>query len=149
MRNLDSRISPLVRIMRSGSGTWIFPLKTKYVVTDGFGARAVPIAGASSDHKGVDLSTAYGASIYAADGGIVTFSGYQGSYGRLVKIDHGGGYETWYAHCSELLVKVGEDVYQGKVIAKVGSSGRSTGPHLHFEVHYKGVAFDPLSLYKR
>ena len=134
---------------RSGSGTWIFPLKTKYVVTDGFGARAVPIAGASSDHKGVDLSTAYGASIYAADGGIVTFSGYQGSYGRLVKIDHGGGYETWYAHCSELLVKVGEDVYQGKVIAKVGSSGRSTGPHLHFEVHYKGVAFDPLSLYKR
>ncbi len=133
---------------RSGTGTWIFPLKTKYTISDYFGPRVAPIAGASTNHTGVDLATPGGSPIYAADGGTVTYAGYRGSFGLLVIVNHGGMWETWYAHCSSVLVKVGEDVYQGKVIARVGSTGRSTGNHLHFEVRYKGTPLDPLSLFR-
>ena len=134
--------------IRDGTGTWIFPIKTKYIISDAFGYRAVPIAGASSNHTGVDLSCPGGTPIYAADGGTVTFAGRRGSYGLMVIINHGGMWETWYAHCSQLLVKAGEEVYQGKVIARVGSTGLSTGDHLHFEARYKGTPIDPMSLYR-
>lgn len=133
---------------RSGTGTWIFPLKTKYTISDNFGYRVAPIAGASTNHSGVDLATPNGSPIYAADGGTVTYAGWRGTYGLLVIVNHGGNWETWYAHCSSVLVKVGEDVYQGKVIARVGSTGRSTGSHLHFEVRYNGTPLDPLSLFR-
>ena len=108
-----------------------------------------PTAGASTNHKGIDIACAYGTPIYAADGGTVTFAGRRGAYGMLIIINHGGGYETYYAHESEILVKVGEEVYQGKVIGKVGSTGVSTGPHCHFEIHYQGTPLNPLAFYGR
>lgn len=89
------------------------------------------------------MAKATGSSIKAADGGTVIYSGYYGSYGYLIEIDHGGGFTTRYAHCSELLVSKGEKVYQGQVIAKVGSTGYSTGPHLHFEVRKYGTTLNP------
>ena len=134
---------------RSGSGTWLFPIKARYIISDYFGYRVAPTAGASTNHKGIDVACAYGTPIYAADGGTVTFAGRRGAYGLLIIISHGGGYESWYGHESEIDVKVGEEVYQGKVIGKVGSTGVSTGPHVHFEIHYQGTPLNPLLFYDR
>lgn len=94
-------------------------------------------------HKGIDIAKSSGSDIVAADGGTIVFSGALGSYGNLIEIDHGNGYRTKYAHCSRLLVGVGTKVYKGQSIAKVGSTGRSTGPHLHFEVLKNGVNLNP------
>lgn len=97
-------------------------------------------------HAGIDIAGAMGSDILAADGGTVVYAGYNANgYGNLVKIDHGNGMQTWYAHNSELLVSVGDKVYQGQTIAKLGNTGRSTGPHCHFEVRINGSAVDPLS----
>lgn len=96
-------------------------------------------------HTGLDLGIAEGTSIYASRNGTVVYSGYCGSYGNLVRIDHGGGLETYYAHCSKLIVTEGQQVETGQVIAEVGSTGNSTGPHLHFEVRVNGQAQNPLS----
>lgn len=123
---------------KQGTGTFIYPV-TGAKLTSTFGSRW------GSTHTGVDLACPTGTKIRASDGGTVTFAGYSGSYGYLVKIDHGGGYETYYAHCSKLLVKAGEKVYQGQHIANVGSTGRSTGPHVHFEVRYLGVPKNPFN----
>ncbi len=95
-------------------------------------------------HNGLDLACPTGTRIGAADGGTVIYSGYSGSYGYVVKINHGGGIVTIYAHCSKLLVKKGDRVYQGQHIANVGSTGRSTGPHCHFEVQVNGTPRNPL-----
>ena len=85
-------------------------------------------------HSGTDFALAQGSDIYAADGGTVYFAGNCGGYGNLVKIDHGNGMQTYYAHCSSILVSQGQKVRRGERIALVGSTGNSTGPHLHFEV---------------
>ena len=103
------------------------------------------IFGATRYHSGIDISCAYGTSIKAADGGKVTFSGYKGAYGNLVIITHDNGQQTYYGHCSSLLVSTGTRVYQGQVIARVGSTGRSTGNHCHFEVRVGGSAVNPLN----
>ncbi len=96
-------------------------------------------------HEGVDLSAPEGTPIYAADNGTVTYAEFNnGGYGYMVKIDHGNGLETCYAHCSELLVEVGQVVSKDDLIAKVGNTGRSTGAHLHFEVRQEGIAIDPM-----
>lgn len=95
-------------------------------------------------HLGVDFGMALGSSIYAADGGTVIFTGWSGSYGNLVKIDHGNGIITYYAHCSRILASQGQTVKKGETIAKVGSTGNSTGPHLHFEVRVNGQNVNPL-----
>lgn len=94
-------------------------------------------------HYGIDIANSTGTPIYAADGGTVTRVAYAGSYGNLVVIDHGNGYETRYAHCSGFDVVVGQEVSQGQQIARMGSTGRSTGPHLHFEIRLDGQALDP------
>ncbi len=94
-------------------------------------------------HTGIDLALAQGNPICAADSGIVIFSGYSGGYGNLVKIDHGNGMQTNYAHCSQLLVSQGQQVERGEEIALVGSTGNSTGPHLHFEVVIDGSCVNP------
>ena len=123
---------------KQGTGTFIYPV-TGAKLTSRFGMRWGRM------HYGIDLAIATGTKIRASDGGTVIFSGYSGSYGYVVKIDHGGGFVTVYAHCSKLHVKVGEKVYQGQHIANVGSTGRSTGPHCHFEVQYLGVQKNPLN----
>ncbi len=107
------------------------------VITSRFGWRS------SGYHYGVDLATPVGTDIVAAESGVVTYAAWCGNYGYLVKIQHTGGYETRYAHCSKLLVNVGDEVVQGNVIAKVGSTGRSTGPHLHLEIRYEDAPLNP------
>ena len=97
----------------------------------------------SSAHTGLDIATSKGTSIVAAAAGTVSFAGYKGSYGNLLVIDHGNGVQTYYAHCNTLNVSVGTKVSQGQFIATVGSTGNSTGPHLHLEVRVNGVAYNP------
>lgn len=126
--------------LRVGTGTFINPLRGSYI-TSRFGSRY--IFGRTSFHTGLDMAKGYGSTISAADGGTVVFAGYNGSYGYMVEIDHGGGYTTRYAHCSKFYVKKGDKVYQGQAIAAVGSSGVSTGAHCHFEVRKYGVAQNP------
>ena len=96
-----------------------------------------------SKHTGLDIAASTGTKIKAAAGGTVTFSGYKGSFGYMVVINHGNGIETYYAHCSKLYVKAGQQVNQGEVIAAVGNTGNSTGPHLHLEIRVNGVAYNP------
>ena len=96
-----------------------------------------------SRHTGLDIAAPTGTKIKAAAGGTVTFSGYKGSFGYMVVINHGNGIETYYAHCSKLYVKAGQQVNQGDRIAAVGNTGNSTGPHLHLEVRINGVAYNP------
>jgi len=100
-------------------------------------------------HNGIDIAGPVGTYIRAADGGIVTFSGWDGGFGNIVRINHENGYSTWYAHNSANLVRVGERVAQGQVIARMGSTGSSTGSHLHFEVRRNGVPVDPWPLINR
>lgn len=108
-----------------------------------FGRRVDPFTGHTAFHEGLDFTAAVGTPIYAAAGGVVTVSEQMPDYGKIIKISHGSGMETRYAHASELLVKVGEVVKKGQLIARVGSTGRSTGPHLHFEVRRDGAPLDP------
>ena len=96
-----------------------------------------------SSHPGLDISAPKGTAIKAAASGTVTFSGYKGSYGNMIVISHGNGVQTYYAHCSALYLSAGASVSQGQVIAAVGSTGNSTGPHLHLEVRVNGVAYNP------
>ena len=109
-------------------------------ITSRFGSISRVRTGA---HTGLDIATKTGTPIAAAASGTVTYSGYQGALGYLIKISHGNGVETYYGHCSKLYAKVGDQVNQGDIIAAVGSTGNSTGPHLHLEVRVNGVAYNP------
>lgn len=120
------------------------PLINTYVSAP-YGNRLDPITGGHEFHKGIDLNGETGDPIHAAADGIVVRSGYDtGGYGNVVDIDHGNGYATRYGHCSKLLVKVGDLVHAGDVIANVGSTGHSTGSHLHFEVWMHGAPVNPM-----
>lgn len=109
-------------------------------ISSRFGARS---SIRSSAHTGLDIAASKGTTIVAAAAGTVTFSGYKGSYGNLLVITHSNGVQTYYGHCSKLYVSAGTKVSQGQAIAAVGSTGNSTGPHLHFEVRINGVAYNP------
>ncbi|MBU1213883.1 MAG: M23 family metallopeptidase [Gammaproteobacteria bacterium] len=109
-----------------------------------FGWRIDPFTGKNAMHEGVDYMVPVGTPVYASAGGVVVFAGMHPQYGNMVEIDHGNQIITRYAHASKLLVKVGEVVRRGHEIAKVGSTGRSTGNHLHFEVRYRGTAQNPV-----
>ena len=122
-----------------GSGKYIWPLKDSFTQSSGFGSRW------GRQHKGIDLAVSVGTTVYAADGGTVVEAQYSGSYGNVVMIDHQNGQETRYAHNSKLLVKKGDKVYQGQPIAKSGNTGRSTGPHVHFEIRINGEPRNPLN----
>ena len=115
-------------------------------VTSGFGERFHPILGYARMHKGVDLAASYGAPIAAAGPGKVVSAGWAGGYGREVVIAHGGGIQTRYGHMSRLAAQVGQMVSQGQVIGYVGSSGLSTGPHVHYEVLKNGRPVNPMSV---
>ena len=97
----------------------------------------------TSKHTGLDIGASTGTKIKACADGTVTFSGYKGSYGYMVVINHGNGIETYYAHCSKLYANVGDKISQGDVIAAVGNTGNSTGPHLHLEIRVNGIAYNP------
>lgn len=112
-------------------------------LSSSFGWRKNPVNGKNTMHEGLDFAAPWGAPIIASSGGMVTHAGPLGAYGNMVEIDHGNGLLTRYAHVSKLLVKAGELVNQGQQIAKVGSTGRSTGAHLHFEVRMADYPLDP------
>ena len=125
------------------TGTFRWPISGR--ITSYFGGRSSPGGIGSTNHQGIDIAGSYGIPVYAADGGTVTYAGWMGGYGYLVQIDHGNGYVTRYGHNSSLTVSVGEHVYKGQQIARVGSTGNSTGNHCHFEIRYNGVARNPLN----
>lgn len=108
-----------------------------------YGWRIDPFTGQKAFHEGLDFTANVGTAIRAAADGIVTMAEVSGGYGNMVRIDHGAGLETRYGHASKLLVKAGERVVKGQEIAEVGSTGRSTGPHLHYEIRLNGDALDP------
>jgi murein DD-endopeptidase MepM/ murein hydrolase activator NlpD len=118
-------------------------------VSSAFGWRADPMNGQARFHKGTDIALAYGHEVQAAASGRVAFVGERPGYGLTVVIDHGAGLETRYAHLSGYSVRVGDEVGSGQIVARSGNSGRSTGPHLHFEVTQGGKAIDPKSMAKR
>ena len=114
------------------------------VVNSGFGARSDPINGLPSVHEGVDISTARSEPVLATADGIVLRSGWAGEYGKAIAILHGDRYETLYGHLEQTLVAEGQQVHRGDRVGLVGSTGRSTGPHLHYEVHVDGHPVNPL-----
>lgn len=126
-----------------GDIKFIWPCPASSRITSKFGARSSPTEGASSNHKGIDIGAPTGSNILAAAAGEVVVSTYSYSAGNYVMINHGGGVYTVYMHASKLLCKVGDSVKQGAVIAKVGSTGYSTGPHLHFGVRLNGTYVNP------
>ncbi len=126
-----------------GNISFIWPCPSSSRITSGFGGRSSPTEGASSNHKGIDIGASSGSDIVAAADGTVAISTYSYSAGNYIMINHGGGVSTVYMHCSKLLVSVGETVKKGQVIAKVGSTGYSTGPHLHFGVRVNGAYVNP------
>ena len=137
---IQQRLAAAQGIVR-GTGRFIFPTNGR--ITSRFGNRIHPILGYRRFHAGIDFGASYGTTIRAADSGQVIFAGWYGGYGLAVIVNHGNGLTTLYAHTSRLLVSEGTYVQQGQAIATVGSSGLSTGPHLHFEVRRNGAPIDP------
>lgn len=125
-------------------GKMAWPVIGHYSISSFFGGRIDPISGVESYHKGMDIPAPEGALVIAAASGTVVRSEYNPSYGNLVVIDHGGGILSYYAHNSKLIAKVGQSVAKGETIAEVGTTGYSTGNHLHFEVQVNGTFVDPL-----
>lgn len=126
----------------SGNGTFTHPCPGGYI-SSGFGYRTQPIAGASTNHKGIDFAAATGTPIYAAAAGTVISAGYAGNAGNLLVISHGNGLLTYYMHCNAIYVSAGQKVSKGQNVAAVGTTGNSTGPHLHFQVMLNGTPVNP------
>ena len=127
----------------SGNGTFTHPCPGYSRISSEFGWREAPIAGAGNNHKGMDLAAPTGTPIYAAASGTVTTARYSSSAGNWVVINHGNGLQTYYMHASALYVSEGQTVSKGQNIAAVGSTGQSTGPHLHFQVMQNGTPVNP------
>lgn len=134
--------TPAVQQNYSG-GAMHWPLAVRGTITSPYGSRRDPMTGVSTFHQGLDIAAPKGTAVYAAADGTVIFSGYRNSYGNVVMIDHGGGIVTVYAHNSSLVASKGQTVKKGQVISKVGSTGYSTGNHLHFEVRKNGSTVNP------
>ena len=128
----------------TGTGSLTHPVPGA-AITSGFGGRVAPTAGATTGHDGIDYGAGYGAAVYAADSGTVITAQYNSARGNYIVINHGNGMQTWYQHLSSMNVTVGQTVARGQVIGNVGTTGISTGPHLHFEVHVGGVPVNPLN----
>ena len=132
-RGLQDEVVPAGRPITSG---WL----SSY-----FGMRADPFTGKNEMHKGVDFAGKLGSNVVAVASGVITWAGRRYGYGNLVEVNHGNGYSTRYGHNEKISVKVGDAVKKGQIIAKMGSTGRSTGPHVHFEVLHNGKQVDPMS----
>ncbi len=120
----------------------IMPIQARYIGS-GFGSRVDPIAGVGAQHEGIDFVADTGTPVIASAGGVVTVAEFHPAYGYMIDIDHGNDFSSRYAHLSKLNVKLGQVIKRGQEIAQSGNTGRSTGPHLHFEVRYRGVAQNP------
>ena len=127
----------------NATGSFLWPVASYVYVSSRFGLRVHPITGEKKSHTGIDIASNQGTAVYASDGGSVTLAGWNGGYGNCIMIDHGNGYVTLYGHLSSISVSVGQTVSQGATIGAVGSTGNSTGPHLHFEVLKNGTRIDP------
>ena len=132
-------------VVYRGNGKFAWPSASSTRITSNFGYRIHPIFGTKKLHRGLDIGAAAGTNVLAAESGVVLTAGYNSSYGYYITINHGSGYVTLYAHNSKLLVKSGDTVSRGQVIAKCGSTGNSTGPHIHFEVQVNGKLVNPLN----
>lgn len=147
-----SSVSELLQVIGGRSGTMAaFP--DKWPVQGGeisspYGSRVGPIEGGYEWHQGIDIAVDFGAPVYASAAGKVEQAGWNGGYGRYVRINHGNGYESAYGHMSSLAVEAGQRVAKGEIIGFVGSSGYSTGPHIHYEVLVDGQAVDPYYMLK-
>ena len=147
--SVTPRTEPVAAVVAVGTAEGVEGARGRFIwpcagqITSPFGARH--IFGTDGTHTGLDIADRQGAAIAAAADGTVCFAGPCGTYGQLVKVDHGNGFVTYYAHCSALLVSVGDWVAQGETIAEMGSTGRSTGPHCHFEIRWLGTPLDPLA----
>jgi murein DD-endopeptidase MepM/ murein hydrolase activator NlpD len=127
----------------NANGSFLWPVASYVYVSSRFGLRIHPITGVQKTHTGMDIASNQGTAVYASDGGTVTLAGWNGGYGNCIMIDHGNGYVTLYGHLSAINVSQGQTVSQGETIGLVGSTGNSTGPHLHFEVLQNGTRIDP------
>jgi murein DD-endopeptidase MepM/ murein hydrolase activator NlpD len=147
-KDLEIREAEITRILESykygnaPGDKFMWPVAGR--IASGFGMRRHPILGTMRMHAGIDLIAPSGALVKAADGGQIIQAGYDGAYGYSIVVYHGGGFATWYAHLSRILVAVGQNVSRGEVIGLVGATGWATGPHLHFEVRINGAAQNPL-----
>ena len=150
VKKLEQSSAEIERFIRSrgqtktiSTGRFGWPIRGR--ITSGFGYRRHPIFGGLHLHTGIDIAAAYGRPISAADSGEIIFSGLWDGYGKAVVIDHGRGYTTVYGHMSRIYVQAGQAIDKGQVVGLVGSTGFSTGPHLHFEVRVNGHPVDPQS----
>jgi murein DD-endopeptidase MepM/ murein hydrolase activator NlpD len=123
------------------------PNKDLTRMASGYGRRIDPVYGTMKFHEGMDFSAPMGTDIYATGNGTVIHVGWETGYGNTVEIDHGFGYMTRYGHMSAFDVKVGQKVVRGELIGKVGNTGKSIGPHIHYEVHVKGAVVNPVNYY--
>ena len=137
------QIGTRLRIHRDDSLSFGNPLRVPLVVTSKYGYRPHPVTRRYQRHEGIDFRAATGTRVYASRAGRVIFAGRRGGYGKLVGIEHEGDFTTWYGHLSHIRVRVGQTVTKGRVIGLSGNTGISTGPHLHFEIRYKGRSENP------
>ncbi len=150
-RDADALISQIKKLQDSQrvyeGGTFLWPVPSSTYITSSFGSRLHPIYRTWRMHTGTDIGASYGANIVAAASGKVIMSSWYGGYGNCVMIDHGSGIVTLYGHCSSRLVSAGQEVTRGQVIARVGSTGNSTGNHCHFEVRINGQYVNPMGYF--
>ncbi|MEQ8503772.1 MAG: peptidoglycan DD-metalloendopeptidase family protein [Rhodospirillales bacterium] len=144
LANLDRNLNRLESLQESIARVPLSPPMNSYYITSSFGKRKDPMTNRWSAHYGVDLGGPMKSSIYSTAAGKVTYAGWKGRYGRLIEIDHGFGLKTRFAHLSKILVKVGQEVKFHDKIGLLGSTGRSTGPHLHYEVVFNNKSLNPL-----
>ncbi|UCI05400.1 M23 family metallopeptidase [Mesorhizobium sp. B1-1-8] len=144
VKELDEALDTLDQVKKEARKLPLANPAPGHAVTSPFGVRTDPILGTAALHTGMDFRAPIGMAAKVTAAGIVTKAGWNGGYGRMVEIDHGNGFATRYGHLSEIDVAVGQQLAAGDVIGKTGSSGRSTGPHLHYEVRHNGEAIDPL-----
>ena len=143
-KKLEEQMAAEGKKYNTNPGGYIWPVDSRYI-TSTVGGRNSPGGVGSTNHKGIDIAVPRGTPIYAADGGTVTYSGWMSGYGYLVQISHGNGYVTYYGHNSSLLVSVGEHVHKGQQVARMGSTGVSSGNHCDFRIQLNGTFLNPLN----
>ncbi|CDX17572.1 Peptidase M23 [Mesorhizobium plurifarium] len=144
VKELDEALDALDQVKKEARKLPLANPAPGHTVTSPFGVRTDPILGSAALHTGMDFRAPIGMPAKVTAAGTVTRAGWAGGYGRMVEVDHGNGFATRYGHLSEIDVTVGQKLAAGEIIGKTGSSGRSTGPHLHYEVRHDGEAVDPL-----